>query len=72
MRPTKSKVASILPSSKVEESPNAFSAVDMILLKDAVLWKVSGRNISQLFQEAQDGKLGGIGEALGCKSNYEI
>jgi len=65
MRPTKSNGASILPSSKVEESPNAVSAMDKALLKEADLWNVAGKYASRLFQEAQEGKSIGIGEGLG-------
>ena len=65
IRPTRSKTASILPSSKVEESFKIFAAIDKVLLKMALLWKVARRNLSWLFQEAQGGKLVGIGEGLG-------
>jgi hypothetical protein len=65
MRPTRSNGASILPSSKVDKSPNKASAIDKLLLKAAALWKVAGKKTSLLFHEAQEGKLLGMGEGLG-------
>jgi hypothetical protein len=65
MRPTKSNTVSILPSSKVEESPKAVLAIDKIFLKAAGLWKVAGRKFSRLVHEAQEGKSFGMAEGLG-------
>jgi hypothetical protein len=65
MRPNRSNGASILPPSKIDESPNVFLAVDNALLKAVTVWKLAGKKTSRLFQEAQGGKSLGIGEGLG-------
>jgi hypothetical protein len=65
MRPNRSNGASILPPSKIEESPNAFLAIDNVLLNVEMVWKLGGKKTSRLFQEAQGGKSLGMGEAFG-------
>jgi hypothetical protein len=72
MRPNRSNGASILPPSKTEGSPNAFLAIDNALLKVLMVWKLAGKKMSRLFQEAQEGKSLGVGEAFGYISTINI
>ena len=63
MRPMRSNGASIF--APPEDSSNAFLAIKESFLKALMVWKLAGKNVSRLFQDAQEGKSSGIDEGFG-------